>query len=132
MLTLSPTNTAVPADTNNSSLVFKLIHGDTSILFTGDISQSVERYLANRFGELLRADVLKVAHHGSDSSSAQMFLSAVSPQWAVISAGADNAYGHPDSTVIDRLQAAGATTVCTCDVGTVTFVSDGKEFEKTD
>lgn len=130
LLALAPPREAVPADMNDSSYVFKLIYGDTSMLLPGDISKPIEMYLTQRYGKLLAADVLKVAHHGSKTSSAKPFLSAVSPSWAVISAGKDNRHGHPDQVVVDRLKRMQASTTCTCEAGTVTFVSDGKEFQR--
>lgn len=130
LLTLAPPKDAVPADINDSSYVFKLLYGDTSVLFAGDISRPIEVYLTERFGEFLKADILKVAHHGSKTSSANPFLSAVSPSQAVISAGQDNRHGHPDQVVMDRLEGINASTTCTCDVGTITFVSDGREFRR--
>lgn len=130
LITLAPPAEAVPADGNDSSYVFKLVYGDTSLLLPGDISTSIETYLAQQYGSLLDADVLKVAHHGSKTSSSWPFLSAVSPHTAVISAGKDNRYGHPDQVVIDRLQSLQASTTCTCDVGTITVASDGREFKK--
>ena len=124
IVVVHPKNKA-PKNPNDSSLVFKLVYGDTSFLFTGDISKSIERVLAYRYGDFLSADVLKVAHHGADTSSSQAFLSAVSPKRAVIQAGTDNQYGHPDDPVLDRLNSVSASTTCTCEVGTVTLKSDG-------
>jgi beta-lactamase superfamily II metal-dependent hydrolase len=130
LLVLAPPKEAVPADMNDSSYVLKLFYGDTSMLLPGDISKPIEMYLAERYGQFLKADILKVAHHGSETSSARPFLSAVSPAHAVILAGKDNRHGHPDQVVVDRLKSMQASTTCTCDVGTVTFVSDGQEFKK--
>jgi competence protein ComEC len=130
LLTLFPARSAVPAGKNDSSYVFKLIHGDSSMLLAGDIPAEIERYLAARYGRLLDSDILKVAHHGSDTSSSRPFVSAVSPQYAVISAGDNNRYGHPHQGVLDRLEAVNASTTCTCEGGTITFESDGKEFTR--
>jgi len=127
LLTLFPLAKHQPENLNESSTVFKLIYGDTSVILTGDSTQAIEEYLASIDGGLLQADILKVGHHGSDTSSSEIFLSAVSPEVAVISAGSDNTYGHPADTVLARLIAVGAETLCTCDLGTVTLVSDGRE-----
>ncbi|PSO45053.1 MAG: hypothetical protein BRC25_03270 [Parcubacteria group bacterium SW_6_46_9] len=130
LLALFPPESAVPKDTNKSSLVFKLIHGKTSVMLTGDAPKSIERYLAGQFGQLLDADILKPGHHGSKTSSGWPFLSAVSPSQAVISAGKGNSYGHPHQGVLDRLEAINASTTCTCKGGTITFESDGKELTR--
>jgi competence protein ComEC len=90
---------------------------------TADIFEETERYLLDtRFD--LSSTVLKVAHHGSDSSSCLDFLSVVKPQVAVISVGADNAFGHPSPHVVDRL---GATHLYRTDMqGTIELITDGK------
>jgi len=108
---------------DNNSVVSRLVYGDVSVLLTADIFEETERYLLDtRFA--LSSTVLKVAHHGSDSSSCLEFLSVVKPQVAVISVGADNLFGHPSPNVVDRL---GATHLYRTDVqGTVEFITDGK------
>jgi competence protein ComEC len=116
-----------PAESNAGSFIIKLIYGDTSWLLTGDSPRAIEEYLAVSDGKALAADVLKVGHHGSDTSSSRIFLSAVSPATAVISAGADNPYGHPHQSVLDSLDALGIEVLCTCETGTITFTSDGRE-----
>lgn len=111
---------------NDASVVMRLVYGDTSVLLTGDTTKAVERYLVQTASGSLASTVLKVAHHGSDTSSDAQFLRAVSPQLAVIQAGRDNPYGHPHPVVLERLNGVGSTTVlCTCEVGTVMLVSDG-------
>ena len=126
MLVQFPPAGNAPVGTNDSSLIFTLVYGETKFLFTGDSPQVIEEYLALSQPDLLQADVLKVGHHGSDTSSSYPFLSAVGAQSAVISAGADNPYGHPDEVVVDRLQRVGAKILCTCDIGTISFLSDGQ------
>ena len=76
-------------------------------------------------GVNLKADVLKVAHHGSSYSTSTHFLQAVSPRYAVISAGKDNQYGHPTQSVLNRLQKAGTGTLRTDEAGTIVIKSDG-------
>jgi beta-lactamase superfamily II metal-dependent hydrolase len=113
-------------DTNDASIVLRIVCGDRSVLLTGDISASVERRLVED-GLPLDSDVLKVAHHGSHNSSDEAFLRAVSPKYAVISAGANNSYGHPRAETLERLSAAGAVIYRTDIHGTVVFsFSDGK------
>ncbi|MFH1575730.1 MAG: ComEC/Rec2 family competence protein [Candidatus Nealsonbacteria bacterium] len=87
------------SNTNNTSIVARLVYGESSFLFTGDIYQSVEKKLTN-----VDSDVLKVGHHGSKNSSAQNFIEAVSPEIAVISSGKDNRYGHPHEEALAILE----------------------------
>jgi beta-lactamase superfamily II metal-dependent hydrolase len=88
--------------TNNSSIVARLVFGDHSFLFTGDAYQTIEKELLKR-GAVLDSDFLKIAHHGSKYSSSPEFIGEVSPEAAVISAGKDNKYGHPNQDTLDRL-----------------------------
>ncbi len=108
-------------DVNEASIVFRLNTLDKNFLLTGDISLEVEDYILESFGgEVLRADVLKVAHQGSDTSSGVGFLEAVNPNWAVISVGENN-FGHPSLRVIRRLQRVGADILRTDRDGDVRF-----------
>jgi competence protein ComEC len=116
-------------DDNNNSLVCRLDYGSTSFLFTGDM-ESESEYALLASGEDVSADVIKVAHHGSNSSSTASFLSAVNPTYAVICVG-ENTYGHPKSKVLDRLSASGAQILRTDQLGTITFVSDGTTLSQT-
>lgn len=118
---VSPTKGATSTNLNNASIVLHLLYGETSFLFTGDIEYSAEKAIDN----MLTADVLKVAHHGSDSSTASSFLNSVSPSIAVISVGKENKYGHPNSAILERLKTVGATVLRTDQVGHVTIESDG-------
>ena len=90
---------------NNSSVVLRIAAGERRVLLTGDIERETESDLAGRIG---RADVLKVAHHGSRSSSTGAFLDAVSPSIALISCGPHNMFGHPHAEVLRRLEDRGA------------------------
>ena len=89
---------------NNNSLVFKMVYKDFSILFTGDIEEIAERRILNLYSDKLKADILKVAHHGSKTSSIEEFIKAVSPRIALIGVGKDNNFGHPNEEVIQRLE----------------------------
>lgn len=110
-------------DTNNGSLVCLLTYGDTRFLFTGDAEvESEEAMLAA--GADLGADVLKVGHHGSDSSSGDDFIECVSPRYAIVSVG-KNSYGHPADEVMQRLRRVGASVLRTDELGTITFESNG-------
>ena len=88
---------------NNSSIVIKLVYKDFELLLTGDIEKKIEKALVNSRTDL-RADVLKVAHHGSKTSTTEDFLRAVNPAIAIIQAGKDNSYGHPHNSVLERLK----------------------------
>lgn len=114
-------------ETNAGSIIARLVYGDTSFLFTGDAPQAIEEYLVSLDGSGLQSDVLKVGHHGSDTSSAPLFVGFVSPEHAVISRGCDNSYGHPHETVLATLNQFNIQTHDTCTDGTVTFTSDGRE-----
>ena len=107
-------------DINDSSIVFKLVDGDESMLLTGDISVKVEAELLEDDIDL-RADVLKVAHHGSGSSSIEEFLKVVDPQAAVISVGEGNRYGHPNRRVLRRLERMGVEVKRTDGWGDILF-----------
>lgn len=109
---------------NNFSVACRLSHGENSFLFTGDIERASESDILNSRAEVA-STVLKVAHHGSTSSSTPAFIKKVSPRYAVIEAGLDNSYGHPTETVLERLADVGAEVYCTKDYGDIVFVSDG-------
>jgi len=116
---------------NNSSLVLKLHYKDISILFTGDIEKEVEDLLTGNNTELA-ADVLKVAHHGSSTSTGSKFLDNVHPEAAIVSVG-KNSFGHPSSDVIERLESCGAYVLRTDESGAVIMKSWGNriKFKKT-
>lgn len=114
-------------DSNNTSIVLKLTFGQTSFLFTGDITKSVEGLLLDLVKQRpIGAGVLKVGHHGSKTSTSREFVEAVSPEIAVISSGKDNSYGHPHREVLDNL--AGIEILRTDLRGDVKIVSDGVNF----
>ena len=112
------------SDVNANSVVARLTFGGVSILFVGDAESPTEAWLL-RSGQDLRADVLKVAHHGSRYASGVRFLRAVQPRIAVISAGAGNEYGHPAPVTLTRLGRAGAAVYRTDLDGDVTVETDG-------
>ena len=112
--------------TNDASIVLRIDYGKTSFLFTGDAEDWTE-YMLIDSGAGLDADVLKVGHHGSSTSNTMEFLQAVSPEYAVISAGKDNAYGHPHEVVLERLDTVGAKVLRTDELGTIVIRSDGTE-----
>lgn len=112
-------------DTNNTSIVLKLTFGQTSFLFTGDAEYPVEQTILDRDFDL-SSSVLKVGHHGSSSSTSYRFLNEVMPQYAVISVGEDNSYGHPHEEVLSRLRDADVKVYRTDKDGDVVCISDGK------
>lgn len=113
-------------DNNNNSIVLRLDYGDNSFLFTGDAeSQAEADILAS--GADVEADVLKVGHHGSSTSTSDEFLAAVSPEYAVISCGEGNSYGHPHAETLNKLRQNGITVYRTDEQGTIVAESDGRE-----
>ncbi len=114
------------SNTNNTSIVARLVYGENSFLFTGDAYQAVERELIKGGGDI-DSDILKVGHHGSKNSNSQEFIGAVSPEVAVISVGQDNKYGHPSPEVLQNL--AGIRVLRTDLDGDIKIVSDGENYQ---
>jgi competence protein ComEC len=112
--------------TNNDSIVLRIQYGERAILLTGDIEQAAERSLLVS-QQQLHADVLKVPHHGSKTSSTEAFVSATKPQVAVISVGRNSRFGHPHKEVVERWQSSGATVMTTGTSGTITVTTDGHD-----
>ena len=113
---------------NNSSIIFKVVYGETSFLLAGDAESMEERELIEA-GADLQADVLKVGHHGSDTSTGYTFLREIMPKIAVIQVGLGNDYGHPSEEVMSRLYDQGATVYRTDMHGNVVITSDGNNLE---
>ncbi len=124
---VSPPASANPLHVNDASVGLRVVYGDASFLLTGDMYVSAERAALAR-GETLDSDVLKVAHHGSRTSSSGPFLRSVSPSAAVVSAGEDNAHGHPHPEAMGRLLRYVPEELVfeTSKAGTVEFVTDGR------
>jgi len=112
-------------NSNNTSIVAKLIFGENSFLFTGDAYQSVEKKLVSR-GWGLNSDVLKVGHHGSKTSTSEEFIKQVSPEIAVISVGKDNPYQHPHQETLDTLEKYGIKILRTDKEGDIKIISNGE------
>lgn len=112
-------------ETNNTSIVLRVDYGETSFLFTGDMETSAEEDLMD-YGGNLQATVLKAGHHGSSTSTGYRFLREVMPQYAVISVGEGNKYGHPSDEVLSRFRDAGTQVYRTDMQGHIIAVSDGK------
>src|SRR6266478_5566344 len=111
---------------NANSIVLRLDFGDFSMLFMGDAEAQTEQRLAGKDIEL-KANVLKVAHHGSKYATSEEFVKRIKPEAAIISDGAWNRYGHPAQAVLDRLKAANAKVYRTDLQGEITITSRGKE-----
>lgn len=123
-----PRLSGVESPTNENAVVLRLRYGTTRALFTGDIGAPAEAALLAQ-GLDLRAELLKVAHHGSKGSSTEAFLAAVRPRAALIGVGRDNRYGHPAPEALERLAAAGVSQVWRTDHdGRVELVSDGRSW----
>ena len=115
------------AETNDTSIVLRVSYGETDFLFTGDMETTAENDMLDYWGGRIswKADVLKVGHHGSNTSTGYRFLNEVAPDYAVISVGKDNSYGHPHEEPLSRLNQAGVTIFRTDELGTVIARSDG-------
>lgn len=115
------------SSSNDDSVVLRVRFGSRSILFTGDIEAKTEGALVALEGDALRSDVVKVAHHGSRTSSMRSFVEATRPAYAVVSVGRDSPYGHPHAQVIERWRAIGARVVTTGESGAIFFTTDGDD-----
>jgi competence protein ComEC len=114
-------------DSNNTSIVSKLIFGNSSFLFTGDIYKDVEESLTLTSFDL-NSKILKVAHHGSKTSSSEKFLEKVLPAIAVISVG-ENKYGHPNKETLESFEKYGIRVLRTDREGDIKIISDGTKYE---
>ncbi len=112
------------SEMNNYSAVVRIIYGESSFLFTGDAERIVESEILN---SEIDVDVLKVGHHGSNSSSSEAFIEATTPQIAVISCGQDNMYGHPDYEVLSLLDENNVKVYRTDEAGTIMVTADQKD-----
>lgn len=125
-----PDRDVVDVSHNDGSLVARLVYGETSVLLTGDTTKNIENYVMSKYENFLDSDILKVAHHGSETSTGDEFVKAVSPDIAVISAGKGNSYGHPRQATLDTLINNKVETLVTMNEGTIVFESDGKVFKR--
>ncbi|GMV10282.1 MAG: hypothetical protein AMXMBFR55_20160 [Gemmatimonadota bacterium] len=116
-------------DPNEASVVLRVSYGGVRFLLTGDAESGEEEWLLRRYGDALRADVLKVAHHGSRTSTTPPFLDAVRPRVAIVSVGAGNSYGHPSLEVLQSLDERGIHLLRTDDDGTIVTSTDGSDVE---
>lgn len=110
---------------NEASNVYRIAYGNASFLITGDLTKENEKRILEK-GSNIRSTVLKVGHHGSNTSSSAEFLQAVAPRYAVICVGANNDFGHPKAEVLERLQSTGIEILRTDRDGEIKFCTDGK------
>lgn len=116
------------SDDNNNAIVLRLDYGQTSLLLTGDAETEAEADMLQA-GLPLRADLIKIGHHGSRGATSTVFLAGVAPRWAVIQVGADNAFGHPHPDVLRRLADADVTVFRTDRDGRIEVISDGRALQ---
>lgn len=112
-------------ETNDTSIMLSIEHGENRFIFTGDAEREAEQTVLNNYTDL-EADVLKIGHHGSDTSTSYVWLDAILPEYAVISVGKNNEYGHPTDAVLSRLRDAETKVYRTDLHGDITFISDGE------
>ena len=117
-------------ETNDASIVAEYIYGETCFLLTGDSPSKIEEYLVSKYKDELKCDVLKAGHHGSRTSTSDVYLEAVKPSLAIISAGKGNSYGHPHKETLERLVSHSVKVISTIDLGTIKILSDGKNIWK--
>lgn len=109
---------------NNSSIVLRIVYGNTSFLFTGDAEEEEELSIVKSHTRI-RSTLIKVGHHGSNSSTVEAFIDAVRPKVAIISVGSDNSYGHPHDAVLRRIQRYTPDIYRTDLSGEIICISDG-------
>lgn len=117
---------------NNNSLVCKLNYKNCSMLFTGDIEAIAEKAILKRYSRnlnILKSDILKVAHHGSKTSSITEFIEEIKPQYAIIEVGEDNKFGHPSDSTIQNLEKANIRIYRTDKMGEIEMKTNGKDIE---
>jgi len=122
---LYPDRDMTNMETNSASIVMRIHYGDTAFLVSGDLPKDLEEYEVAVYGEHLHAQVLKLGHHGSHTSSGEAWLRAVHPDVAVASAGLNNRYGHPHKDTLALLDQLHIPYLITFKEGTIKFESDG-------
>lgn len=111
--------------TNDGSIITKLVYGKTSVMLTGDAPSATEEYAGSLDPSIMKSDILKAGHHGSRTSASETFVSDVSPEYAVISAGVKNKYGHPHKETLDLFEKLNIPVLGTYEQGRIVFESDG-------
>jgi competence protein ComEC len=122
---LFPIKNVEGLESNDASIVTKIYYGNISFLSIGDLPHFGELFLTKLYGKKLQSTILKLGHHGSDTSSHPYFLEIVSPSLAIISAGKDNQFGHPHKSVLDLLEKFSIPKLSTAEMGTINLETDG-------
>jgi competence protein ComEC len=124
-------------ETNNGSIICRVVYGDTSLLLEGDAPQIMENFVLTLGGSTmpttggsLKSNVIEVGHHGAKTSSSEEYIKDVAPEFAIISVGKDNTYGHPNKETLDTLNKFNVQILRTDQIGRIVFESDGKIFTK--
>ena len=118
-------------EANDGSVVAKLTYGENSFMLTGDATTKTEKIILEKYPpEFLDVDILKVGHHGSHTSTSESFVKTITPEYALISDGKNNKYGHPHKAVLDTLYSVRAKILRTDLLGTIIFESDGKTLSR--
>jgi competence protein ComEC len=123
---LFPDRALPHVDANTGCIIARVVYGATAFMLSCDAPDEIERYLVNLDPNSVTADVLKAGHHGSKTSSSEIFIDAVSPRFVVYSRGCDNSYGHPAPEVVARYSERNIEAFDTCTDSTITFESDGR------
>lgn len=126
---LFPFSDVSKVESNAGSIVARLTYGSSSFLFTGDAPAQTEYILAAIDGKNIQSDVLKLGHHGSNTSSSYVFLQVVKPKWSIVSAGKKNTYGHPNQEVVERVLKFKSEILDTRTSGTIIFETNGEMIE---
>lgn len=116
-------------ESNLSSIVARLVYGESEYMLTGDSPQEIEEYLVSIGPDLLVSDVLKAGHHGSRTSSSEIFVEVVNPTYAIISAGKDNSYGHPHREVTEIFSRHDVAVMSTAESHAIHTISDGTSIQ---
>jgi competence protein ComEC len=111
---------------NEGSIIAELVYGETEIMLTGDAPNSTLEYVADLNQQQIDSDILKVGHHGSRTSASEIFATLVSPEYAIISAGRENRYGHPHAETTELYKKLNVPVLGTYQEGTIIFTTDGK------
>jgi competence protein ComEC len=125
---LFPDRDVSKLSSNDGSIIAKFVYGDTSVMLTGDATNSTEEYVATLDGNSLKSTLLKAGHHGSKTSASEVFTRAVNPHYAVVSAGFHNKYGHPHKETINLFKKLSVPVLVTYERGAITAKSDGTIF----
>ena len=119
---------ASPEELNEYSIVTLARYGEASVLLTGDAENDEEAQMLSEYGSALQADILKLGHHGSRTSSGRQFLAAVAPRYAIASCGKDNEFEHPHQETMERAAALDIPVLRTDEMGSIVFATDGEEW----